>query len=104
MVDRWYFIRAGVTFGPVAGSDILALAGAGNLKSDDYVWPEGCGAQITVQTFSEMSQAGNLPDWLADVQEAERLRLTAAQPPITARAPAPDWLDDVRQIEGRAKQ
>ena len=91
MVDRWYFIRAGVTFGPVAGSDILALANAGNLQPEDYVWPDGCEVQITVQTFIGMSQTGNLPDWLADVQEAERLRLQAARRSLLIWPPAMDW-------------
>src|SRR5262245_51232335 len=110
MVDWWYFTLAGQTRGPATAVEITNLASAGILGPDEYVWPEGCGVQITVQTFIGLNQAGNLPDWLADVIEAESLRAkTVASAPkesTTTLAPTPktpDWLDDVRQAEGVAQ-
>jgi PPM family protein phosphatase len=41
MIDRWYYLHAGQTLGPVTAAQLRQLAAVGQLEPADLIWPEG---------------------------------------------------------------
>jgi serine/threonine protein phosphatase PrpC len=100
MIDRWYYVHAGKTLGPVTAAQLRQLVVNGRLHPSDLIWPEGREPSQAVPAQAAMPIAeppptlDNKPDWLDD------LRAATAEPKTTQVAPAkPDWLDDVRAAE-----
>jgi hypothetical protein len=103
MNTRWFYRHAGQSFGPYSTEEVRRLAALGLLAPRDVLWPEGRGPENAIEA-SSVIDFGSLatpkltpPDWLADVERAER------PGPTEVRWPAhgiPDWLDDVRRAEG----
>lgn len=121
MIDRWYYIHAGKTQGPVTSSQLRQLAASGQLAPNDPIWPEGgqqsgaVPAQAAVDFTSTPppqppptpQPLTNKPDWLDDVRTAPAVPPSAPNrgENKAATAPvAPDWLDDVRAAEAEKQE
>jgi protein phosphatase len=105
MADRWFYTQGGQVRGPVSGAELMQMAASGQLGPQELLWAEGGDRSqaVTVEAAAGPAPgaAGGGPDWLRDVQKAEK----AAPPsPLAPRAGAPDWLEDVRRAEQAAAQ
>lgn len=46
MSDKWYFVRDGITYGPVSGQELKRVATAGKLLATNLVWREGMDKRV----------------------------------------------------------
>lgn len=111
MTDRWYYIHAGQTLGPVTAAQLRQLADNGLLSPNDPIWPEGgqqggaVPAHAAIDFATQSSPAplpANKPEWLDDIRAAATSPSSPApQEGVTggAKTSKPDWLDDVRAAE-----
>jgi hypothetical protein len=100
----------------MSAANLLEMASLGWVAADDLVLLEGTDVQITVDQFLGMARSGRLPgeaetasvppsripsptqtgsalpDWLADVRQAESMPKSKVPDALT-------WLEDIRQIE-----
>lgn len=90
----------GQPLGPMPAEKLLELASAGGASAGDWVWMEGMDVQITVERFLAIARAGKLPEspanflpeWLSDVARSEFIERSR-------RTPIPDWLEEMQQAE-----
>ena len=82
----WYYARGDVEKGPVTGAQIKALAGAGKIRQDDFVWKEGMDTWVPAGELKEL-----FPEGAQDVQESgvqkpiKRKPVTKTKPELTTR-------------------
>lgn len=88
----WCYSNGQLAEGPVTTEEVRELIASGKLQPSDQIWPKGFARQMAVDVRSVMrgwlrKRTGiNLPEWLADVAEAEA-------------SPMPDWVRDLRLWE-----
>ena len=105
MLDRWYYLHAGKTLGPVTAAQLRQLAGSGRLEPNDPIWPEGRNqkeavpAQAAIPFGRQTTPLENKPDWLDDVRAA-----FSVEEKSTPAPPSLDWLDDVRATEEKVSE
>jgi hypothetical protein len=57
----WYYARGEVEKGPFSTSQIKALAAAGRIRSEDFVWKEGMESWVPAGEISELSPENGYP-------------------------------------------
>jgi hypothetical protein len=98
VASRWYYESNGQTFGPFSVDQIQARATAGNIQTEDLLWPEGGDRREAVQARAAINftalerSAPSLPDWLEDVRQAAQGEVLPTPPSSQG---LPDWLKDV---------
>lgn len=96
MADGWFYTHGGKTHGPVSTDEVKRLAAAGTLLAEDLLWPASVPHQLAVAAGIALDFAtlappkAAVPDWLSDVQQAEKPRSKA---PSAPKGEPPDWLN-----------
>src|SRR5260370_42342406 len=79
MITRWFYAKGDQTHGPIPAEELKALAAAGLLRPDGWIWPEG-------SERTEGTLAGAAVDFAR----------------LPGTPPVPEWLEDVAQLATRA--
>ena len=92
MTDRWYYIHAGQTNGPVTAAQLQQMATAGTISADTVAWSDDGDAAVpqakrspaaeVIQDTGEISVEEE-QDWFADVDVSPK---QASPPPVALHA------------------
>jgi hypothetical protein len=99
MTSLWFYTHGNTTHGPFSVDDLKVQASRQLLLPSDIVWQEGGSpeygvpAHLVIDFPAPPSAASPLPDWLADVDTAERQDPFERVPPSKE---VPEWLEDLR--------
>lgn len=58
---KWHYTLGGQVFGPVSGTELAALAGAGTIGADSLVWREGLTGWISYRQARDLPSESPLP-------------------------------------------
>jgi hypothetical protein len=100
MNTRWFHKHADHVLGPYNRDEMHLLAALGLMLPDDLLWPEGGDEHVGQDARAAIDFASlptpriSTPDWLADVERAERL---GPQPIEWPSLGTPGWLEEMRQ-------
>jgi hypothetical protein len=103
MQARWFYRHGDHVFGPYPREQMQLMAALGLMHPDDVLWPEGCDesagepARAAIDFARVPKPRLSTPDWLADVERAERTGPQAIEWPAVA---VPDWLRELREAPG----
>jgi GYF domain 2 len=109
MASKWFYAHQGRTEGPFSAAQIKELVARRTIQEGDLLWPEGTDPKDAMPPSKALDlfglqagaaegsgpapPAGHLPDWLDDVQAAER---KGPLPGPASTSEVPDWLEDLR--------
>jgi protein phosphatase len=99
MTSRWYYCHHEQTLGPVSEPELRQLAAQGKLVPEDLIWPEDKGRDQAVAAQAALDFSARapvapaapasaaVPDWLADIAQAEQPVVRAPAMPDRGKAP-----------------
>ena len=81
----WYYARGETEKGPVTGAQIKALAAAGKIRQDDFVWKEGMDSWTSAGDLKELFPAERPDDTPREFEPVGPIRMAprAKQPAAT---------------------